>query len=347
MAYIPTTFTRRGQTTVATSWEEHHQLTFDGWRPEGVAPSQDYLYDAVVRGELADFQSDPDIRDFRDSLLEFVTGIVTNGESSPLLAALAEAVSEAQEQAIATAPTLRTATLSASSPAVPELGTTNEWTVTNATTVQLPVTTAGSFLVLVKSGFNHITWPGGTTIFGATSATTNVWVTLTRTSTGWSVLIPSGGGGGGVDTGWIQVIGALSIAGSLSFTVGSAANFGTGWGVHESGGFGAGIVQVRRVGGLMLVRMENIKAVGATPSSTMFNLDPLVTSVVSLDPPQQTVPALQGVAPPFTTAALRSGTSGSKVIIENPGAVQNNVFGSTGMPLVVAFALSKTAPWGA
>ena len=96
LPYTPTVFTRRGATTVATDWEEHHQLLFDGWRPEGTPPSVDRRFDPVVREELANFRTDEDVKDFRESLVDFVADLVSDDAAGPLLSRLTAAVTDAE-----------------------------------------------------------------------------------------------------------------------------------------------------------------------------------------------------------------------------------------------------------
>lgn len=246
-------------------------------------------------------------------------------------------------------------TLSAASPTVPTLSSLNEWIVSNATQVLLPtgVPEGPSFLVHVKEGFQNITWPGGSTVYGGTSADFNVWVTLVRTATNWAVLIPSTGGGGGmIDTGWTQVFGILSVGGALTYNKGDASMLGTGWGAHESGGFGSATLDVRRSGNQMLLRMSGFKALSATPDKKIVSLPPeMAPTLVGME---QGIlqPCPMGHTSPLTTGYVNLNPSGGRVWLElaSPAVAQGVQIGPGigGVPgaAVVRFPISKTAAWG-
>lgn len=246
-------------------------------------------------------------------------------------------------------------TLSAASPTVPTLSSLNEWIVSNATQVVLPtgVPEGPSFLVHVKEGFQNITWPGGSTVYGGTSANFNVWVTLVRTATNWAVLIPSTGGGGGmIDTGWTQVLGILSVGGALTYNTGDASMLGTGWGVHESGGFGGATLDVRRSGNQMLLRIAGFKALSATPDKRFVSLPPAMTpTFVGLE--QGTMqPYPMGQTSPLSTGYIYLTDIGGRVWVElsSPAVAQGVQIGAGigGVPgaAVAYFPIGKTAPWG-
>ena len=74
--YTPTTFQRAGRSTVAGSWPEHWNLIFNGWTAIGAAPSQNNQFGYVTRDELGDFETDPDVMEFRDRLMAFVSDLV-------------------------------------------------------------------------------------------------------------------------------------------------------------------------------------------------------------------------------------------------------------------------------
>lgn len=237
---------------------------------------------------------------------------------------------------------------------VPSLGTVNRWSVAAATQLILPSVPQGSqFTVHVVSGFQNITWPAGATVFGATSVTTNVWVTLIRTDTNWAVLIPSTGGGAGlIDTGWTQTLGFFSVAGALTYNTGDASMLGTGWGAHESGGFGGATLDVRRSGNQLLIRMSGFKALSATPDKKVVSLPPaMTTSFVGLE---QGVlqPYPMGHTSPLTTGYISLTGSGGRVWVElaSPAVAQGVQIG-TGIGGIVGsavayFPIGKTAPWG-
>lgn len=143
--------------------------------------------------------------------------------------------------------------LSPSSPKVLELGNINEWTVNGNVQIQLPVVDAGSqFTVHVKSGFQGITWPNGTQVYGATDQNVDVPVTLNRTLAGWTVYIPSVGGGSGmIDTGWQLLLNVANLGSGLQFHTGNASMISAGWTVTTSTLLTS--VAVRRTGQLLLV----------------------------------------------------------------------------------------------
>ena len=74
--YTPTTFQRAGRSVVSTSWGEHWNLVFNGWTVVGEAPSVMSPYEYVTRDELGDFETDPDITEFRDRLMAYVSQLV-------------------------------------------------------------------------------------------------------------------------------------------------------------------------------------------------------------------------------------------------------------------------------
>lgn len=262
-------------------------------------------------------------------------------------------LSSAQAAALAVAPSFNTVALTAASPNIPSLGTVNNWTVTGSVQVGLPAAPAGSqFTVHVISGFQGLTWPPNTTVYGATS-NTEAWVTLIRTTSGWAVLVPSAGGGGGmIDTGWTQVFGILSVGGALTYNKGDASMLGTGWGAHENGGFGAATLDVRRSGNQMLVRMSGFKALSATPDKRFISLPPEMTaSFVGLE---QGIlqPFPMGHTSPLTTGYINLNYVGTRVWLElaSPTVAQGIQIGPGigGVPgaTVMYFPISKTAPWG-
>lgn len=72
-----------------------------------------------------------------------------------------------------------------------DLRNVNRWTVAAPVTLNLPSRPDGAqYLVHVASGFQNITWPNGTEIFGETAADES-WLTLVRGAGQWVVLIPS------------------------------------------------------------------------------------------------------------------------------------------------------------
>lgn len=158
-----------------------------------------------------------------------------------------------------------------------DLSNVNEWTVSDAVQVILPQVTPGSqYTVHVKSGFQNLTWPNGTTIYGQTDLQ-DVWVTLIRGDAGWNVLIPSppltGGSGAGLDTGWVNLYTAYNL-GTPTWTEGSASDLGPGWGVGTAPDFALNVA-LRRMGNMMHVRMVGVtktEASGSTGGDLLFTL---------------------------------------------------------------------------
>lgn len=79
-----------------------------------------------------------------------------------------------------------------------DLRSGNRWTVAAPVTLNLPSRPDGSqYTVHVASGFQNITWPNGTEIFGLTTDDEDVWLTLVRDTDRWNVLVSSQKSGGG------------------------------------------------------------------------------------------------------------------------------------------------------
>lgn len=163
-------------------------------------------------------------------------------------------------------------TLSAAAPEVPTLGNVNEWLVQNPVTLELPVVPIGSqFTVHVVDGFQHISWPVLTEIFGSTSGS-EAWITLIRAEANWIVLVPSSGGSGLVDVEEVTVLNAISMGGTfLQYNAGNATMIGAGWAAFESGGFGSVTIGVRRTGNQAIFNLIGFKA-GASAGALMAKI---------------------------------------------------------------------------
>lgn len=108
--------------------------------------------------------------------------------------------------------------------------TLSEWTVTAPTTLSLPASypAGGQHTVHVVSGYQHISWPGGTTVYGSTAAD-DVWLTLIRTTDGWTILVPDATPEAERDTGWITIAeGVVEGAGGVTYTTGPANFYAVG-----------------------------------------------------------------------------------------------------------------------
>lgn len=81
---------------------------------------------------------------------------------------------------------------------VTELGSHNVWTIPQPTVLILPDRLPGATHVIhVVEGFQNLSWPNGVEVFGMNDQD-SAWVQLVREEVGWSVLVGSGTGGGGV-----------------------------------------------------------------------------------------------------------------------------------------------------
>lgn len=138
-------------------------------------------------------------------------------------------------------------------PFIPELGNVNEWDIPNPVQVQLPnVPKGATFLVHVKTGFQKITWPNGTEIYGETDQQ-EAWVTLTRSDGHWQVLIPSPEGGAAlIDTGWSEVFSVANFGSGPQYVVGNASMLGAGWEYP----IGLTSMSIRRSGNFLLVKVS-------------------------------------------------------------------------------------------
>lgn len=233
--------------------------------------------------------------------------------------------------------------LSAAAPTVPALANVNEWVVTGNVQVQLPadVVAGSQFTVHVQSGYQGITWPNGTTVYGATDAS-EVWVTLLRVETGWVVLIPSGGAGSGlIDTGWVTLMNAGNLGAGLQFTTGDASMVGAGWTLNV-GSFGGAIV--RRSGNLLLVIISGGWVKSSGTGTELFKL-PLPTGLV-YDTNGSTclnTATVGGVKVAQAYTYLADVVSGSLKISLSP-TVPAGVAVSTQGPLI--FPIAPTSTWG-
>ena len=253
-------------------------------------------------------------------------------------------------------PSRTAVTLSAASPSVPSLGSSNEWTVTNATQVVLPtgVPAGASFLVHVKAGFQNLSWPVGSTVYGTTSAD-DVWVTLNRGDGKWEVLIPSAGGSAPalVETPWTTTLNVVSISGALTFTTGDSSMLGSGWGVFENaGGFGGASVVVSRYGDTIRLRFAGFKATSASPGTKIFSL-PLALSGLIIFDVGFLKPIPLGHTTPMSTGYVyltKDGNGRVWLELSSPApAVGVQIGPGYGGPFgsaLVEFPISKTSAWG-
>lgn len=160
-------------------------------------------------------------------------------------------------------------TLSSAAPEV-SLGNVNEWTVSGSVQVVLPSVNPGAqYTVHVKSGFQNLSWPNGTTVYGETDQQ-DVWVTLIRGDAGWFVLIPSpplaGGSGAGLDTGWVT-----HVAGYPGFGIvtGNAADLHTGWGLGTTELI---MIALRRIGNVLHISLSGLTKIETSPGTSLENM---------------------------------------------------------------------------
>lgn len=144
------------------------------------------IADLVAKGMRLGLALPTDFTDWRSAAETTILGYTQRAEA-------------AAAQAAPFLPQSKTSVVTA---AVVQLADVNEWTVPNPVQITLPGSPLNvQYTVYVKSGFQNITWPNGTEVFGGSGAA-STWLTLIRRDAGWQVLIASGGssgGGGGND----------------------------------------------------------------------------------------------------------------------------------------------------
>lgn len=261
----------------------------------------------------------------------------------------AEAAAQAAADLLVSSSSL---TLSAASPTVPALSNVNEWTVSDAVQVDLPVVNPGSqYTVHVASGFQNLTWPNGTTVYGETDQQ-DVWVTLIRGDTGWNVLIPSPAAeasAAGLDTGWVALAAGYNF-GTPTWSVDPGSALGTGWGLPVGS---AGGLSIRRMGNMLHVRVDGLGKVNAT-ISPLFTLPAGITagnevysSIVSSHsmaaPNAYVLRRLTYTASSrnLTVSEVNGDTAVAEGTVLGKGS-GTNVYGSA----VISFPLAPSSTWG-
>lgn len=244
-------------------------------------------------------------------------------------------------------------TLSSSSPAVGALSNVNEWIVSDAVQVVLPTVDPGfQCTVHVVSGFQNLSWPNGTEVYGETDQQ-DVWVTLIRAASGWVVLIPSPvveDGGGGLDTGWVNYLVGFDLGGTPSWSVGDPEVLGDGWGIAGGADFGLSVA-LRRIDNVLHVALVGLARTGTGGGEAAITLpvgihvatstvesavvpyhtaasQPAGLLVATVNQNRLLLRTLDGQVPPVGTILGR--TSGT------------NVYGRA----LISIPLIPSAPWG-
>jgi hypothetical protein len=206
----------------------------------------------VTKDDLDNLQTeDAALEAYVDSSLDELANGLLNSQSAVLTAALNE---------------------------VESLGGINHWTVSEPTTVSLPVTGAGtSVLVHVESGYEDLTWPPGTVIYGDAGAVDEAWVTLIREEVHWSVLIPAAAvpPSAVADTGWVMLAQGTCMMGIPTYTAGSAAVWSnpTHWGPPGAAELYVTFrVRIRRIGQVAYLGVCGVEAKQANPSAAAFSI---------------------------------------------------------------------------
>lgn len=248
--------------------------------------------------------------------------------------------------------------LSAANPTVPDLANVNEWTVSGPVQVDLPPADPGSqFTVLVKSGFQGLTWPNGTQVLGETDQSDNVVVTLARLADGWTVFVSSpplaGGSGAGLDTGWVDILAAYNL-GDTTWVTGSAADMGPGWGVGVAPDFGLN-VKIRRTGNTLHVAMFGLTKTapsGSSAADTLFTLPSGITLGAN-NHVSAVVPYHTASTAPAGLAILAVGPDRRAVLYMSDGTnpPEGTILGRTSGAhvygnVMMSFPIDPTSVWG-
>lgn len=202
----------------------------------------------------------------------------------------------------------------------------NEWTVAAPVQVSLAATDTGAqHTVHIKSGFQNITWPNGTEVFGLSSAD-STWVSIVRVVSGWRVLIASGTGGG-VGSGGGSDFSVTNLFPNPLLTTPSAnVNINTVGGPQGTEALEAGVVSYTGPGGCLRVvgssannfYKVNIRMPNLTPGRQYeVRFSYLVAGV----PSSTTIPtglagAVRTYTPPSSNADLTQGFNPSQLLIQ-------------------------------
>lgn len=246
--------------------------------------------------------------------------------------------------------------LSAANPTVPDLANVNEWTVLGPVQVVLPPADPGSqYTVHVKSGFQDITWPNGTTVYGETDQQ-DVWVTLIRGVAGWNVLIPSPAaepGAAGLDTGWVALASGYNFGGEVTWvTPPTEITLSSNWGVATGTIMS---IQARRMGNTFYLWIEGLSKLDVDTTGIAFSIpSSFGISVPSNAAYSGLVPTIPGATTytPHGTARLAYGSANRSIFAlatDGTDLPTGTVIGRSGSApgaALFSFPISPSSAWG-